>query len=291
MRQMQAKFMLDIMSIDQVRAQMLLEGWKRWEGHVKRHLGTQRMDFKTIAQYLPHRLVDSGVKYASGQALEFSNFRIMLIDYRLMDTFLIFGMALTISDDEMGLIEEAREHAHTALALSNDYFSWQKEYDEWCKTRKAGGVNNAVGVISKEHSVSIDEAKELCVKMIRSSYRRFCDEKKRFETESGHKASRDLLKYLAALETCFGGNIVWSQYSKRYNIEETNGNVDASQPVAVSTTCTSCGSSAGTVPTPNTSDLEEASRNMSKAVHESLNMDLPELSDAVYNSQPHGSVR
>lgn len=88
------------------------------------------MEFKTIAQYLPHRLVDIAQKHASGQALEVSDFCIMLIDYRLMDAFLMFGMALTISDDEMGLIEEAREHAYTALALSNDHFSWQKEYDE-----------------------------------------------------------------------------------------------------------------------------------------------------------------
>jgi hypothetical protein len=213
----------------------------------------------------------------------------LLIVRRLMDAFLIFGMALTISDDEMGMIEEAREQAYTALALSNDYFSWQKEYDEWCKTRKAGGVGNAVGVISKEHSVGIDDARDICVQMIRSSYRKFCAEKKRFETESGHKVSRDLLKYLAALETCIGGNIVWSQHSERYNLKGTNKNVEISQPVAVPTTCSSCGSSTSAVATPRTLDL--AASSPTKPVHESLDMDLPELSDAVHNDRPQLSAK
>jgi hypothetical protein len=217
-----------------------------------------------------------------------------LISRRLMDAFIIFGMALNISNDEMGLVEEIADHAYTTLAFSNDYFSWQKEYDEFCKGGETGSVANAVGIIMTEHSVSMDDAKNVCFELIRSSCRKYYDEKKRFESESGHKVSGDLLKYLGALEMVISGNIIWSQHTERYNFKEsdgTDGNDETSQALTTLTACSSCGSSTGTVPTPNSSDLEEASRNKLKAVHESLDMDLPELSDAVHYSRSHASVK
>lgn len=180
----------------------------------------------------------------------------MLMNDRLMDALMVFAMALTISSSEINSVEMAREHAYTTLALSNDYYSWQKEYDQVCNSGKAGGVANAIWIISKEHSVNIDEAKEICVDMIRRSHRKFCDERKRVRTESGYKVSEDLSKYLVALEMCVSGNFIWSQYSERYNLKEPDGHVEAMRHLAVPATCSSCGSSTATL-TPRTSDLEE----------------------------------
>jgi hypothetical protein len=203
----------------------------------------------------------------------------------------MFGMALIVSDEELGLVKEVAEHAYSTLTFANDYISWQKEYDEFCKSQGSSSMANAVWIIMKEHSVDIEVAKTMCVEMIRDSCRAFREEKERFESEFGHKVSKDLLKYLGALETAISGNVVWGQHSERYNFKAADGNAQTTESMAASSSCSSCGSSTSTVPIPNSSDLEEASQNKPKAVHESLDMDLPELSDAVHNDRPQSSAK
>jgi hypothetical protein len=63
MQQMHAKFMLNLIAIDAVRVQILIESLESWKRQVKDKSGTQQTDFKTIAQYLPHRRVDIAQKY------------------------------------------------------------------------------------------------------------------------------------------------------------------------------------------------------------------------------------
>jgi hypothetical protein len=186
----------------------------------------------------------------------------------------MFGMALIVSDEELGLVKEVAEHAYSTLTFANDYISWQKEYDEFCKSQGSSSMANAVWIIMKEHSVDIEVAKTMCVEMIRDSCRAFREEKERFESEFGHKVSKDLLKYLGALETAISGNVVWGQHSERYNFKAADGNAQTTESMAASS-----------------SDLEEASQNKPKAVHESLDMDLPELSDAVHNDRPQSSAK
>jgi hypothetical protein len=57
--QVQAKIMLDMMSIDRVRAEVFFEYWRRL---AKAQSDTRHLEFKTIAEYLPHRLIDVGQK-------------------------------------------------------------------------------------------------------------------------------------------------------------------------------------------------------------------------------------
>lgn len=211
--------------------------------------------------------------------------------YSIMNAFIVFGMALTISSSEMDMAGKAIEHAFTTLALTNDYFSWQKEYDEFCQNGEVGSIANAIWIITKEQSVSTDDATSICVDMIRSSCHKFCDEKERVEASSGHGVSVDLLKYLGALETSISGNVIWSQHTERYNFKKANGPVEPLQPpLAALTICSSCGSSTGTAPTPKTPDLETSLRTSPNDVQESLNIHLPELSDAVRNGESHTSV-
>ena len=67
MRQVQAKLMLDIMSIDPIRAHNLIDCWKSWKEQMKGESGKQHLEFSTVAQYLPQRRIDVGQKYGSKQ--------------------------------------------------------------------------------------------------------------------------------------------------------------------------------------------------------------------------------
>lgn len=70
-------------------------------------------------------------------------------------------MAITTSEEEMDSCRELMRYAWMAASLTNDLFSWQKAYEA---SRRNGQpeVVNAIWVLMGEHSISMDEAKELC---------------------------------------------------------------------------------------------------------------------------------
>ncbi|RDW88454.1 fusicoccadiene synthase [Coleophoma cylindrospora] len=194
--QMQAKLVLELLAIDRPRALVLL---KSWEGLVKGESGTQHQGFRTLEEYLPHRVINLGQTFWFG--------------------IITYAMALTISDEEANMSLNVTRPAYETLALANDFFSWQKEYDDFLRNPTSKDMANAVWIIMKEHMVGIDEAKLICKDKIASSCRQYLEGKKIFETQFGNTVSLDLLKYLSALELSISGNVVWSQYSPRYNFQ------------------------------------------------------------------------
>lgn len=155
--------------------------------------------------------------------------------YSFWDGVIIFGMALTISDGEMRLVKKIAEHAYATLILSNDYFSWQKEYNDFCRHRSSGSMANAIWVIMNEYSVDVDEAKSMCIEKIKASCQTFCEKKKQLSAKFYLKLSEDLFKYLRALETLITGHAVWSQHTKRYK-KKANGKAGSARITAPSPT-------------------------------------------------------
>ncbi|KAL8792026.1 MAG: hypothetical protein Q9195_005367 [Heterodermia aff. obscurata] len=103
--QVQAKLILELMSIDRERAKSLV---KCWEQLVKAGAsGSKDREFLTLDDYVPWRIVDSGEPFWFG--------------------IITYGMALTISEDDRKLIMPITAPAFANLALTNDFFSWQKE--------------------------------------------------------------------------------------------------------------------------------------------------------------------
>lgn len=127
-------------------------------------------------------------------------------------------MGITIPEHELELAKETSRPAFITLGLANDFFSWQKEYDDFMKTGVSEALANAIWILMQEHSVGVEEAKELCKDHIRNSCREYLRVKQ--EVESTRQVSVDLRKYLAALELSISANVIWSQYSARYNFRD-----------------------------------------------------------------------
>lgn len=127
-------------------------------------------------------------------------------------------MAITIPDHEMDTCDELTRYAWLAAALTNDLVSWQKEYDASKQNGKTFFFN-AVWILMGEHSITVDEAKELCRKKIKEIVAKYMkiveDSKKRTDI------SLDLRKYIDALQYTISGNIAWSFLCPRYNPEAT----------------------------------------------------------------------
>lgn len=127
-----------------------------------------------------------------------------------------FGMAITIPEEEMESCRELMRYAWIAAGLTNDLFSWQKEYDA---SRRNGqpDVVNAIWVLMGEHSISVDEAKELCRSKIKdcvAKYRTVVE-----DTKKRTDLSLDLRKYVEAMQYSLSGNVVWSLLCPRYHAE------------------------------------------------------------------------
>ena len=133
-------------------------------------------------------------------------------------------MGLTISPDEAEKANNITEPAYATLALANDFFSWEKEYTEFKQNPTSEDMANAIWIIMKEHSVDLEEAKRICQDKIRESCEEYVRRKRAFERQATGKVSTDLLRYLSALEFSISGNVVWSQYTPRYNFHKPANN-------------------------------------------------------------------
>lgn len=95
------------------------------------------------------------------------------------------------------------------LALTNDYFSWNKE-----KYQATDRVRNAVRVLMKQYSLPQEQARLLLKGIIIEEEEKA--KRLRMEIES-QPMSDNLRRYVDALELYAGGNCYWSATCPRYN--------------------------------------------------------------------------
>lgn len=123
-------------------------------------------------------------------------------------------MAITIPEEEMDLCRRLMRPAWIVAGLTNDLFSWQKEYEASIENNQSH-VINAIWVLTREHSITIDEAKDLCRQKIKehiAEYVRIVE-----ENRNNMSISSDLRKYIDCMQYSLSGNVVWSKLCPRYH--------------------------------------------------------------------------
>lgn len=125
-----------------------------------------------------------------------------------------FGMAITIPEDELDLAHELANVAYLNLGLTNDLYSYQKEYE----TAMAMGqdyVVNVIWVLMEEHGISEDEAKAMCREKIKQTivdFRQIVS-----QTNARDDVSTETKRYIEGLLYSLSGNLVWSIDCPRYH--------------------------------------------------------------------------
>ena len=125
-----------------------------------------------------------------------------------------FGMGISIPEEELDLCHELANTAYLNLGLTNDLYSWQKEYE----TAQALGqdfVVNVIAVLMEEHNISEEQAKALCKEKIKTTIVDF--QKIVRDTNERTDISVDLKRYLEGLLYSLSGNLVWSLECPRYH--------------------------------------------------------------------------
>ena len=120
---------------------------------------------------------------------------------------LLFGMGITLTDEEDKQLESVRKPCYAALGLANDYFSFDREYAEFQASSESQTLINSVWLHMKWHNVDVAAAKE----MVRQATQRYEAQFLDLCVEYHHKNSPladHVDRYLRALAYQVSGNVV-----------------------------------------------------------------------------------
>ncbi|EED11493.1 geranylgeranyl diphosphate synthase, putative [Talaromyces stipitatus ATCC 10500] len=191
-RAIQAHIANEMMKIHKQHAITTLEAWAKFA-----ELGSGRQHtthFKTEKEYIKYRMIDIGTMFWYGMVT--------------------FGMGISVPEEELEMCHELANTAYLNLGLTNDLYSWQKEYE----TAVAMGrdyVANIIGVLMEERKVSEEVAKEICREKIKVTIVDF--RKIVADTKARDDVSVDTKRYLEGLLYSLSGNLVWSIDCPRYH--------------------------------------------------------------------------
>nr|POE90124.1 fusicoccadiene synthase [Quercus suber] len=191
-KQIQGNILTEMIAIDRERA---ITTMKLWQQYVRTVSSRQRSQpFNDLKEYLPYRISDAGELFWFG--------------------LVTFAMGLTIPEHEFSLSKSLSFASWSALALTNDLYSWEKERKEASRKGETH-VMNAIWVLMVEHDILELEAKERYRSIIRQNVAdaiRISN-----ETNENTMLSISLRRYIQAILFSISGNLVWSIYCPRYH--------------------------------------------------------------------------
>lgn len=137
--------------------------------------------------------------------------------YSFVESLMLFGMGMTLTKVEDERLAKVIRPAYASLGLANDYFSFDREWQEVQETRGSKPLN-AVWLFMKWRGVSVDTAKQLVREAANLYEKQFLDLCDKFRTE--HAPISDKLdRYLRGMVYQVSGNLVWSLKCPRYHPE------------------------------------------------------------------------
>lgn len=135
---------------------------------------------------------------------------------------MLFGMGIHLTPEEEAVLKDIIHPAYAACGLTNDYFSFDREWSEREATRRdsaaAEPMKNSVWLCMGWYNLSAKEAKEM-VKRETIKYQDDFNTKRRAfeEANSGH--SDNIRKCLDGVAQMVVGNVAWSLQCPRYRPE------------------------------------------------------------------------
>lgn len=191
-RAIQAHIAREMLKLHKEQGTVTMKAWAKFaELGSGRHHDTH---FRTEAEYIKYRMIDIGTMFWYGMVT--------------------FGMAITIPDNEVDLAHELANVAYLNLGLTNDLYSYQKEYE----TAMAMGqdhVVNVIWVLMEEHGVSEEVAKAMCREKIKQTIVDFRGIVS--HTNARTDVSNETKRYIEGLLYSLSGNLVWSIDCPRYH--------------------------------------------------------------------------
>lgn len=135
---------------------------------------------------------------------------------------MLFGMGIHLTPNEESLLKDIIHPAYAACGLTNDYFSFDREWSEREATRKDSvapePMKNSVWLCMGWHNFSALEAKEMVKREIIKCEDEFNNKRRTF-LEANPAASDNIRKCLDGVAQMVIGNVAWSLQCPRYRTE------------------------------------------------------------------------
>lgn len=137
---------------------------------------------------------------------------------RFVEAMLLFGMGMTLTEEEDIQLEPIRKPCYAALGLANDFFSFDREYTEFKNSANSQTLTNAVWLHMQWYNVDVDMAKKMTLEATSRYEKQFLESCAVFRQHNGPLPEK-LDRYLDALAYQISGNVVWSLNCPRYHPE------------------------------------------------------------------------
>ncbi|OJZ84714.1 hypothetical protein ASPFODRAFT_691142 [Aspergillus luchuensis CBS 106.47] len=194
--QVQSKIAAEFVRLDPVSWERIVGIWKR---EAKATYTVRTREYHSLEEYLSFRVLDAYTEWALA----------------------LFSWAqdIHLTDDEERMIDPIRHHVYAAMTLTNDYFSWPKEYKAHMEDQEIPLIN-AVHVVMQCQSCSEETANEV----VEAEIHRHETLVSRFEDmyAESPNASLGAIRWLRMCETAIAGNYIWSSQAPRYFDVESN---------------------------------------------------------------------
>ncbi|KAF8214336.1 isoprenoid synthase domain-containing protein [Mycena galopus ATCC 62051] len=197
------RMMHRLLALDQPAASALLH---EWECYATYSAESFTREFPTLDDYIAHRFYDAG-----------------LLLYFAVSGFATASLPLTPA--EQSLAAPLISCLGTACALTNDYYSWDKEFAAHSAAGGHGRVYNCVAWIMEKYGCDIDAARELLKERIQDYERTFIEMWRDWgengvavKTEDEGKVDVERLqRYVQAAMFATSGSAYWHARAPRYN--------------------------------------------------------------------------
>ncbi|EKJ68362.1 hypothetical protein FPSE_11370 [Fusarium pseudograminearum CS3096] len=171
---------------------------KTWKDAINTTTEDKDVDFKSIKDYLEFRMIDTGAQF--------------------VEALMLFGLGMTLSPQQDANLAHIIRPCFAALALTNDYFSFDREMEEV----DTSTLINSVAIVMRIQNLDIPTAKTTINETIQKYEREFL---RRLDQYKQHKGpvTDNIEQYMEAMTYQFSGNLVWSLNCPRYNPEYRYG--------------------------------------------------------------------
>ncbi|OHW95340.1 geranylgeranyl pyrophosphate synthase [Colletotrichum incanum] len=194
-----------LLELDPRGASQLLEEWKNYTAVCAQ---TVHLKFDTFSQYADHRYHEAAIPLVTISISCYQN-----LYFQIMS----FSTGLFLNDHEAAHVAPVLRPLGMAMALVNDYYSFDKECALWEKQDSSSGntLYNSVAYLMRESHLSVDAAKGALKDMIIDLEREFCRLRDDWLNSSEGISDR-LKRYVCYAQFTAGGSAYWHANAPRY---------------------------------------------------------------------------
>ncbi|RAQ98645.1 geranylgeranyl pyrophosphate synthase [Stemphylium lycopersici] len=193
LKRLAAQILLEAVHIDRDMGIHMLEMYqKEWLAIVEKN---DDEEFENLEEYYAYRKCNFGMR-AFWPMVE-------------------YGMGFRLTNRDHELIKHVMEPIEEALMLTNDYWSWDREYEAW----KADGnrLVNVIDVVRRTQSLPIDTARDIVKHMIIQTEQEYVKRKAEFYQEHPD-VSLNLRRWIEAAGCVVAGSHYWATSAPRHHV-------------------------------------------------------------------------